>query len=182
MADCQLPSADCKLFDMNLQGIKLTWLGHATFRMETPAGKVVIVDPWVMGNPKCPEREKNIKKVDVLLCTHGHFDHIGGLVHHNHAAAMLLCGNYSAGLKEYEWRFKSRDYPQFKLSKPVWDGTPLEGRNILLEIRYLLVRFHVADLAAGRCQDFAGGGEYRRTLGGGRVEPLVEETAPGDVQ
>jgi L-ascorbate metabolism protein UlaG (beta-lactamase superfamily) len=65
---------------MDLKGVKLTWLGHATFRLETPAGKTVLVDPWVMGNPLCPEKEKKIKKVDVLLCTHGHFDHIGDAV------------------------------------------------------------------------------------------------------
>ena len=65
---------------MNLNGIKLTWLGHSSFRIETPAGKTIIVDPWVMGNPKCPDAEKNVKKVDVLLCTHGHFDHIGDAV------------------------------------------------------------------------------------------------------
>lgn len=65
---------------MNLNGIKITWLGHATFRIETPAGKTVLIDPWVMGNPKCPENEKNLSKVDVMLCTHGHGDHIGDAV------------------------------------------------------------------------------------------------------
>jgi L-ascorbate metabolism protein UlaG (beta-lactamase superfamily) len=65
---------------MNLNGTKLTWLGHSTFRIETPGGKVVLVDPWVMNNPMCPESEKELKKVDVLLCTHGHFDHIGDAV------------------------------------------------------------------------------------------------------
>jgi L-ascorbate metabolism protein UlaG (beta-lactamase superfamily) len=65
---------------MNLNGIKITWLGHATFRVETPGGKTILIDPWVMGNPMCPETEKNVKKVDVLLCTHGHFDHIGDAV------------------------------------------------------------------------------------------------------
>lgn len=65
---------------MDLKGIKLTWLGHATFRMETPGGKVILIDPWVMNNPMCPEKEKDIKKVDVILCTHGHFDHIGDAV------------------------------------------------------------------------------------------------------
>jgi L-ascorbate metabolism protein UlaG (beta-lactamase superfamily) len=83
---------------MDLKGIKLTWLGHATFRIETPAGKTIIVDPWVMGNPMCPEAEKNIKKVDVLLCTHGHFDHIGDAVEiakkHNPTVVGIpeLCG------------------------------------------------------------------------------------------
>jgi len=65
---------------MNLKGIKLTWLGHSTFRIETLEGRTVIIDPWIMGNPACPQREKDVKKVDVLLCTHGHGDHIGDAV------------------------------------------------------------------------------------------------------
>jgi L-ascorbate metabolism protein UlaG (beta-lactamase superfamily) len=65
---------------MNLNGIKLTWLGHATFRLQTPEGKTVLIDPWVMGNPMCPATEKDVKKVDVMLCTHGHGDHIGDAV------------------------------------------------------------------------------------------------------
>jgi L-ascorbate metabolism protein UlaG (beta-lactamase superfamily) len=84
---------------MNLNGIKLTWLGHATFRIDTPAGKTVIVDPWVMGNPMCPKTDKEVKKVDVLLCTHGHGDHIGDAVEiarkHKPAAVVgipELCG------------------------------------------------------------------------------------------
>jgi L-ascorbate metabolism protein UlaG (beta-lactamase superfamily) len=65
---------------MNLKGIEVTWLGHAAFRIRTPEGLVALVDPWVMGNPMCPDEEKNIRKVDVMLCTHGHFDHIGDAV------------------------------------------------------------------------------------------------------
>jgi L-ascorbate metabolism protein UlaG (beta-lactamase superfamily) len=65
---------------MNLNGIKITWLGHATFRIQTPQGKTILVDPWVMGNPVCPEKEKDVKAVDVMLVTHGHGDHIGDAV------------------------------------------------------------------------------------------------------
>ncbi|MBS1853600.1 MAG: metal-dependent hydrolase [Acidobacteria bacterium] len=65
---------------MNWNGIKITWLGHATFRIQTPAGKTILIDPWVMNNPACPESEKKIEQVDVMLCTHGHFDHIGDAV------------------------------------------------------------------------------------------------------
>src|ERR1700693_3613559 len=84
---------------MNLNGIKLTWLGHATFRVETPGGKIILIDPWVMGNPMCPEKEKNVKKVDVLLCTHGHFDHIGDAVeiakkHHPKVVAIPELGHW----------------------------------------------------------------------------------------
>jgi L-ascorbate metabolism protein UlaG (beta-lactamase superfamily) len=65
---------------MNLKGIQLTWLGHATFRIETPGGRTIIIDPWIMNNPACPPFEKKVKHVDVLLCTHGHGDHIGDAV------------------------------------------------------------------------------------------------------
>jgi L-ascorbate metabolism protein UlaG (beta-lactamase superfamily) len=65
---------------VNLNGIQLTWLGHATFRVQTPEGKTIYIDPWIAGNPMCPESEKNVKKADVLLCTHGHGDHIGDAV------------------------------------------------------------------------------------------------------
>src|ERR1035441_3309659 len=65
---------------MDLKGIKLTWLGHATFRIETPEGKTLYVDPWVGGNPMCPENEKKVNTADVLICTHGHGDHIGDAV------------------------------------------------------------------------------------------------------
>jgi L-ascorbate metabolism protein UlaG (beta-lactamase superfamily) len=64
----------------DLRGVRITWLGHATFRVHTPGGKTVIIDPWVMGNPACPQAEKKLSNVDVLLCTHGHFDHIGDAV------------------------------------------------------------------------------------------------------
>ena len=65
---------------MKLNGIKITWLGHATFRIQTPKGKIILVDPWVMGNPACPDSEKDVKGVDVMMVTHGHGDHIGDAV------------------------------------------------------------------------------------------------------
>ncbi len=43
---------------MNLKGIQLTWLGHATFRIETPGGQTIIIDPWIMNNPACPPPKK----------------------------------------------------------------------------------------------------------------------------
>lgn len=65
---------------IDLRGLRITWLGHAAFRIVLPGGEVVIVDPWVMGNPACPEKEKKVTRADFLLCTHGHFDHIGDAV------------------------------------------------------------------------------------------------------
>jgi L-ascorbate metabolism protein UlaG (beta-lactamase superfamily) len=58
----------------------LTWLGHATFRLDTPRGKRIYVDPFLTGNPKCPENERSPERVDVIAITHGHGDHVGDAV------------------------------------------------------------------------------------------------------
>ncbi|HKV26878.1 MAG TPA: metal-dependent hydrolase [Candidatus Acidoferrales bacterium] len=65
---------------LKTQGNKLTWLGHATFKITTHSGKVIMVDPWVFGNPSCPEALKKFERIDTLLITHGHFDHIADAV------------------------------------------------------------------------------------------------------
>ena len=58
----------------------LTWLGHASFRLDTASGKRIYVDPFLNGNPKCPEHEKTPERVDVIALTHGHGDHVGDTV------------------------------------------------------------------------------------------------------
>jgi L-ascorbate metabolism protein UlaG (beta-lactamase superfamily) len=58
----------------------LTWLGHAAFRVDTADGKRIYVDPFLTGNPKCPENEQTPERVDIVAVTHGHGDHIGDTV------------------------------------------------------------------------------------------------------
>ncbi len=54
----------------------ITWYGHSTFKVVTPKGLHILIDPWVMGNPACPDHLKAVDKVDLMLITHGHFDHM----------------------------------------------------------------------------------------------------------
>src|SRR5439155_3441206 len=58
----------------------LTWLGHAAFRVDTADGKRIYVDPFLSGNPKCPQGEQTPERVDVIAVTHGHADHVGDTV------------------------------------------------------------------------------------------------------
>jgi len=59
--------------------VSVTWLGHAAFRVDSPNGKRVYVDPW-LDNPKAPDREKEPERADVVAVTHGHDDHVGSAV------------------------------------------------------------------------------------------------------
>src|SRR5580765_2848821 len=52
----------------------LTWLGHASYRLDTSDGKRIYVDPWLSG-PTAPEGEKNPERGDAIAVTHGHGDH-----------------------------------------------------------------------------------------------------------
>ena len=60
--------------------IEVLWLGQAAVRITTVSGKVIVIDPWLTQNPKTPAQYKNLDalgKVDLILVTHAHGDHLG---------------------------------------------------------------------------------------------------------
>jgi L-ascorbate metabolism protein UlaG (beta-lactamase superfamily) len=63
-----------------MQKLSFTWLGHATFTLQSPGGKRIIMDPWVSTNPSCPESAKQVGALDLMLITHGHGDHTADAV------------------------------------------------------------------------------------------------------
>ena len=59
--------------------VALTWLGHAAFRFDTPTGRRIYIDPF-LGNPNCPDNEREPERCDAILLTHGHDDHMGSTI------------------------------------------------------------------------------------------------------
>jgi L-ascorbate metabolism protein UlaG (beta-lactamase superfamily) len=60
--------------------VEVHWLGQAAFKLTTPTGKVIVLDPFLTQNPKTPADYKDLAKlgnVDLILITHGHGDHVG---------------------------------------------------------------------------------------------------------
>jgi L-ascorbate metabolism protein UlaG (beta-lactamase superfamily) len=55
--------------------MQITWLGHGSFQFRLPSGEVILMDPWIDGNPAYPKAHK-IDRVDTICISHGHFDHI----------------------------------------------------------------------------------------------------------
>jgi len=62
---------------------EVQWFGQAAFKITSPGGKVLLIDPFITKNPKTPEAHKDLSKlgkVDAILVTHGHGDHLGDTV------------------------------------------------------------------------------------------------------
>ncbi|HEX3282957.1 MAG TPA: metal-dependent hydrolase [Pyrinomonadaceae bacterium] len=85
------------------QETKIKWFGHAAFSITTPKGKVILIDPWLT-NPSNPEAKEGknalaaVPKVDYILLTHGHRDHVGDAVEiAKQTGAILICNPELAG-------------------------------------------------------------------------------------
>jgi L-ascorbate metabolism protein UlaG (beta-lactamase superfamily) len=84
------------------RGARITWLGHAATKIEAADGTVILIDPFLEGNPTTPEDARTQDRVDLMLVSHGHGDNMGDAVkiaveHQPHIIAMNeLCGYLSS--------------------------------------------------------------------------------------
>lgn len=62
------------------KGTRITWLGHATVLIQTAQGTSILIDPFIAQNPKYPKEFSLPSKIDYVLLTHGHGDHISDAV------------------------------------------------------------------------------------------------------
>ena len=86
----------------SLQGTQITWLGHATVLIKTANGTHLLIDPFIAQNPKYPKNFELPSKIDYILLTHGHGDHISDVTpvakkHGSTVVAIYELADYVAG-------------------------------------------------------------------------------------
>jgi L-ascorbate metabolism protein UlaG (beta-lactamase superfamily) len=108
---------------------QLTWLGHSTFRFDSPGGKRIYVDPFLNGNPKTPDNELEPERIDIIAITHGHGDHVGDTVElaKKHGAVVI------APVELADWLVMKHELDADKVRDPNKGGTvEVEGIRITL--------------------------------------------------
>lgn len=80
--------------------VEVLYLGHSTFRITSTMGKVIVIDPFLKLNPRTPAKYKDLKalgKVDLILVTHGHGDHIRDLGELASLTGATVIANFELG-------------------------------------------------------------------------------------
>lgn len=77
--------------------VSFTWVGHGTWKVRSAKGKTIYIDPWVMNNPVAPEALKKVDRCDLMLITHGHFDHVHDALEIAKATKPKIVTNFEIG-------------------------------------------------------------------------------------
>ena len=138
---------------------RLQWFGQAAFKLTTPGGKVILIDPFISKNPKTPEVHQDLSRlgpVDLILVTHGHGDHIGDTVAIAKATGAKVALNADLGrtFVALGW-LEMPQLIRFNKSGPI---RPLgEGIQVTMVHAEHSSDVHYEDLATGRESMHPGG-------------------------
>lgn len=104
--------------------VEVTWLWRAAFKLITPEGKIVFIDPWLKDNPLCPHEYKEIEKqkADVIVFTHAHRDHIGDTIE-----IAKNTGAYIVGAVDMRAMFQEKGIDLARLVMLSYGGTGRAG-------------------------------------------------------
>ena len=158
-------------------GTQLQWYGQSAFKLTTPAGKVLLLDPFIINpaNPTGKADVANLTKVDLILVTHGHNDHVGNaveiakktnaklvttadlgkaMVNHNGYPSQLVGfdtqGNFGGELTLLSGEVKVAFIPAVHSSVVATDGSPMtyyagNPGGFLISIKNGPVIYHTGD-------------------------------------
>jgi L-ascorbate metabolism protein UlaG (beta-lactamase superfamily) len=149
----------------DLKGTTVTWLGHATVLVKTAAGTTILIDPFIEQNPKFPKGFELPEKLDLILATHGHFDHIADVMPVAKKTGAPVVAMYelagwfeSKGVKEtipmgyggsYTWKDVTLTMTEARHSSGIQDGDKTvyggEPAGFVLTIENGPVLYHAGD-------------------------------------
>lgn len=118
----------------------ITWHGHAAFEITTQKGTVLLIDPWLK-NPKNPLGKENknpidrLKKVDYILLTHGHFDHIGDSVEIAKKTGARLIASFELGANMEKLLGYPKDQMGFDTLMNIGGEISIAGGEVMVSMR-----------------------------------------------
>ena len=77
--------------------VRFTWIGHGTWKVRTANGKDMLIDAWVNTNPVAPDHLKTVDRLDIMVLTHGHFDHVADAVEIAKATGCKVLAPFEVG-------------------------------------------------------------------------------------
>lgn len=120
--------------------MNIKYLGHSAFLLEDPNANILI-DPFIKDNPKCPIHISDLPKINYILVTHGHGDHLGDTVEIARKFNSLVICNFEISLYLSKYNIKTHalhiggsfNFPfgKVKMTNAVHGSSILEGPHVI---------------------------------------------------